>query len=116
MDNTVKTQNAKIKSTFLGMEDHGIWTFSLNLDYGSAGQSAEGFCLDEPRHKNEKFIGRFGTSKGMQAIMEICKVVGVDSWEELPNKYIRVKANYEKVYAIGNMLEDKWMDFEKFFS
>lgn len=61
---------ARIESTFLGTEDHGIFTASVQLDYGGAGQGAG--MLDLRAH-NAAF--RF--------VAGVCRVVGVDSWEKV---------------------------------
>ena len=94
-------RNARIKSTMLGLEDHGCFTLMLNLDYGGAMQGA-GWYIP-------------GAKKGIEAIEEILHVVGVNTWEEIPGKYIRVKRDAGVVKAIGNMLEERWMNFEYFF-
>jgi hypothetical protein len=112
----IETKNARIQSTMLGIEDHGIMSFSLYLDYGSSGQGAGGYCLDTPvKDSNGRFIKRVGTAAGTTIIMEILRVVGVDKWEDLPNKHIRVRADHCKVHAIGHLLKDEWLDFGAFF-
>ena len=91
--------NAKIESTFLGFEDHGLFTFYLNLAYGgSGGQSAGGYFI----------VGKF-----YSLIPKILKIVGVEKWEDLPGKHIRVRAEHGKVHEIGNVLEDKWLNFKE---
>lgn len=87
-------KNAKIKSTFLGYEDHGIPTFFINLDYGGGGQSYGGYDL------------RY---YGIEIILEILKTLKADSWENLPD-IIRVDSDYEKIYRIGHIIEDQWLD------
>ncbi len=47
--------------------------------------------------------------------MQLMKVVGVERWEILEGKNIRVKCSQNKVHAIGNFLKDEWLDFSKFF-
>jgi len=111
----METKNAIIESTMLGIEDHGIMSFYLYLNYGGSGQGAGGYCLDTPIKENGTFLRRVGTAEGLSLIMEIMEVVGVQKWEDLPGKHIRVKANQGKVYVIGNILKDKWLDFELFF-
>ena len=108
-------KNAKITGTMLGYEDHGIFTFFLNLDYDGSGQGAGGYCLDKPLKKDNKFICRIGTQKGMQLIIEILKIVGVEKWEDLPGKYIKADADMGQVYRIGNLLKDEWLNFKDFF-
>lgn len=108
-------KNAKIVGTTLGNEDHGIFVLSIHLDYGGSGQSFGNFCLDEPIKKNGKFVGRFGTAVGMDAIMRILEVLGVDSWEQLPGTVLRVESDFGRVYRIGHFMKDKWFDSEKHF-
>ena len=98
-------RNARIESTMLGVEDHGILTCSVHLDYGGTGQSFGGFGLDE--WVEEKKC-RCGTAYGMEFIRRVLGVVGVERWEDLPGKHVRVKAEYCKVHALGNILKDEW--------
>lgn len=111
----MEIKNAIITSTMLGIEDHGIMSFYLYLDYGGSGQGAGGWCLDTPIEQGGTFIRRIGTAGGLTLIMEILKIANVEKWEDLKGKYIRVKSDYGKVHAIGNILTDKWLDFEQFF-
>ena len=114
MENT-ETKNAIITSTMLGIEDHGVMSFYLYLDYGGTHQGAGGYVLDTPLKQGSTFIRRIGTAEGMALIMEILEVVGVGKWEDLKGKHIRVKANSNGVKAIGHIIKDKWLDFEQFF-
>lgn len=108
-----ETKNAKIESTMLGYEDHGLLTFMLYLDYGHSGQGAGGYRLDSYDKEKQEAVG---TTTGLEAIAEIIKVVGVDKWEDLKGKHIRVNASHNKVHAIGHYLEDRWLNFEDFFN
>lgn len=103
-------KNAKISGTMLGYEDHGILTCMISLDYGGGGQGFGGYGLDAPRKENGKFIGRFGTAYGMEFIARILKAVGVDKWEDLKGKHVRVGASWTKVCRIGHIIEDKWFN------
>lgn len=109
MTNTI---NAKITSTKLGIEDHGIMTFNLQLDYGGSGQGAGGYALCRYDKGLQK---RVGTADGMDLIMRIMEVVGVEKWEDLAGKLIRVKQEHTKVHAVGNILSEEWLNFEEFF-
>jgi len=112
----VETKNARITSTMLGIEDHGIMSFYLYLDYGGSCQGAGGYCLDTPlKDESGNFIKRIGTASGTDLIMEILRVVGVEKWEDLKDKHIRACADHGKVYKIGNLLRDEWLDFGAFF-
>ncbi len=108
----METINGKILSTTLGYEDHGIFTFCLHLDFGGSGQGAGSYALDSYRKDLGK---RVGTASGMDMIIAILNTVGVETWEELKGKYIRVKHDGERVHAIGNLLEEKWLNFPDFY-
>ena len=82
---------AKIRSTHLGYEDHGIFTAWLDVDYGGSGQGVGMYCLDEPIHDDEgKFVGRVGTKGGMDFIIGIVKACGVETWEKVAGRTILV--------------------------
>lgn len=100
-------KNARINATMLGIEDHGIFTAYLTLDYGGSGQSFGGWSLCTPQ-PNSKPVKRIGTAFGADFIMEVLRVVGVNSWEDLIGSYVRVKAEHTKVHSIGHITEDKW--------
>jgi len=80
---------AKVSSATLGMEDHGIWTVWVQLDYGGAGQGAGGYSLDTPKKDAEgKHLGRVGTDFGMQFIMRVCEACGVEEWSKLKGRTV----------------------------
>lgn len=110
-------KNAIIESTMLGREDYDILTFFINIrfDGRSHCSSVGGYCLDEYDPANET---RVYSAKSMEIISKILEVVGVNTWEELPGKYIRFEDNGwgHSIVKIGNIMEDKWLDVEKFFS
>ena len=96
----IEEKNAKITHTFLGVEDHGHFTFFLHLDYGNSSQGAGGYIL---------------TDRTFGIIKRILHLVGVEKWEELPGKHIKVKADDGKVFAIQNILGGEWLDFGEYF-
>lgn len=104
-------KNAIIKSTTLGREDHGIMTFFITI------QGEKGTCVAiggyDPNIETRVF-----RPESMEIISEILRVVGVDSWEKLPGKYIRFEDNDwgSTVTKIGNIIDDKWIDIKEFFS
>lgn len=78
---------AKIQSTFLGIEDHGIFTSIVDVTYGSSGQGIGTYSLDTWDATKNK---RVGTAFGAEFILRTLKTVGVDSWEKLVGKTIFV--------------------------
>ncbi len=111
----IEEKNAKITSTSLGKVAHGTMSFYIGLKYSdSSGQSFGGYGLDTPiKDKDGNFIRRQGTDYGLDAIIQVLDAVGVDTWEELIGKSIRVRAEHNKVHAIGHYLEDNWYDIEE---
>lgn len=104
--------NAKIADTSLG-EDHGCLTAYLILEGDGWGCSYGGYCLDhwfsEP--------GKYGSSDGYGAIIELMKTLEVDSWEQLKGRYVRVvnKGWGEGIDKIGHLMKDKWFSFKDYF-
>ena len=93
--------NATVKSTFLGIEDHGIFTFSIMLDFGSSVQGFGGPTLT--------------ASWGGEYLAEVLEAVGVRSWERLPGTNVRARRNSNGILdAIGHIVEDRWFDREEF--
>ena len=108
----IKVQNAKIESTFLGVEDHGILSFFLYLDYGGICQGFGGWELDG---YDKETKGRKGIAASIELIRAILDTLEVSSWEKLPGNYCRAKCSWNKVHAIGHPLKDKWLDVQEFF-
>jgi len=106
-----EVMEAKIQSTMLGVEDHGIFTFVIELNYGGAGQCAGHFALDA---YNEKKDYRPGWVGAIPMIRRLLEVVGVSSWEGLVGKKVRVRCKYDRVKAIGNIKNNEWLDFSMF--
>lgn len=102
-------RNARIKSTMLGREDHGILTCYLNLEGDGWGCGFGGYAFDR---YNQALKAREATEYGLAFIDEILKVTEVSSWEKLPGTYIRVDTEGwgGKIVRIGNLLKEQWFD------
>lgn len=108
------TLNAQIKSTKLGFISNGIFDFTLVLDIqGGGGVAIGGWAMDQYDKEKDR---RVGTAYGMNMIMRILEVVGVNTWEELKGKYIRIKNAKlgDRVYSIGNLMKEEWIDFNTY--
>ncbi len=106
----IETVNAKITGTMLGIEDHGIMTCNLQMEWPSHFQGFGGYCLST---FNKQLNRRVGTAYGMQFILEILETVGVEKWEDLKGKYVRIKTTHEKMLQIGHITEEKWFNPSK---
>ena len=101
--------NAKIRSTFLGREDHGIFTFVIEVEHASGSHQGVGrWCLSDCKH--------LGVSAGAM-ISRLLDVVGVYNWEKLRGTPVRVRRERDgnvPVVAIGHYLKDEWLHFADF--
>lgn len=107
----METLNAQIKSTKLGFISNGIFDFTLVLEIqGGGGFAFGGWALDQYDKEKDR---RVGTAYGMNMIMQILEVVGVNTWEELKGKFIRIKHTKlgDRVFSIGNLMKEEWIDF-----
>lgn len=88
---TYAGQIGTIKSTQLGVQDHGVMTATLNVEWSGGGIGVGGYTLDSPRKDdNGKFLGRIGTAYGLDHVMRLLETVGVDRWEQMPGKQVIV--------------------------
>lgn len=109
----MKIKNARIASTTLGYEDHGILTFNLDLHGASWSQGFGGWPLDRWDAAQKQRVGQAGA---IERIAVVLKVVGVDSWEQLEGKLVRVRWDTDEsdaISAIGNIVDDTWTDGKK---
>lgn len=102
----MEIRNAIIESVTLDMGDRGLLTAYLHLDYGNGGhQGFGGFVLYLPKgfshhQKDSGFAGHF--------IFRCMQIAGVESWDKLKGKTVRVKATQGRVEAIGHIVKEDW--------
>lgn len=110
--NEPEIRNAVIESVSLGYEDHGMMTAWVRIQDSSGGQGFGGYCLSSyetsgGKQRASAALGHF--------VMRCMEVVGVDAWEKLPGKPVRILGNWSKIQALGNYLQDKWFDPQEEF-
>lgn len=107
-------ENALITSSDLSMADHGCLTFEVGLSGKGWGCIYGGYCLGHGYLDAKEFKG---TEAGLEAIMRIMDTVGVDKMSHLKGSYVRVAAKGwgDTIKIIGNLINDKWFDYESFF-
>ena len=98
-------RNAIITSADITNDDHGLLSAWITLDYGGAGQGFGGYALYLPKEfthatPQPNFAGHF--------IWRVLEVAGVSHWKELVGKTVRVRAEQEKVHAIGHIVQNDW--------
>lgn len=91
--------NMQITYTRLGIDDHGCFTFTLTLTNGTGMVCGFGGWR----------LGRAGSDL-LRAVIE---TVGVKSWEDVKDKYVRVKFDEHHAIAIGHILKDNWLNIRE---
>ena len=111
----MKIENVKITKVSLSMADHDCLTFDIFVDGSGWSCAIGGYRIGRGYLGASEFVAENGY--GLEAMMHIMNVVGVDRWENLVGKYCRVKSDGwgSTIKVIGNIVEDKWFDLEKFF-
>lgn len=107
-------ENVRITSTSISMADHGVLCISFSVrgdGWGcNIGQWVNGIG----------YLGAHewkGNGSAIVAMMKIMDTVGVERWEDLTGKLIRVKSEGwgSTIDEIGNIIEDKWFNLRKFY-
>lgn len=104
-----KIENAQITGTTLGIEDHGIMTAMIGLSGEGWDVGFGGFALDQWDEAQKR---RVGTDYGLEFVMRVLHVVGVDSWEKLKGQHVRVESEGwgGRALKIGHITKDRWFD------
>lgn len=107
-------ENARIAEVSLSMADHGCLVFGICVKGGGWGCNIGGWAIGHGYRNADYFDS---TGAGLVAMMKIMDVVGVEKWEDLRGKYIRVDSDGwgSTIHKIGNILKDDWFDIQEFF-
>lgn len=107
----IETKNAIITAARIDMGDRGLLTAWLTLDYGGSGQSFGGYSLYLPasfsHHNLSSPAGHF--------LFRCMEVAGVEVWDGIVGKTVRVRAEHNGVEAIGHITKDDWFCPEEDF-
>ena len=104
--------NELIRSTTLGVEDHGIFSSYVSVDFEGSSQGFGGYVLDGVPIPTGS--GRQPNVMLAQWVQRICELYGKD-WEKLPGTPVRILKTDEfnsKILAIGNFIKDRWVFFD----
>lgn len=106
----MEIQNATITSTFLGLS-RGIMTSFLHLEWQGSGLGFGGYAYDRT---DQSTGNKVAINYSIPLIREILAVVGVESWEELNGKLVRVETDGNRVTRMGNIMSDRWVSLADF--
>ncbi len=108
-------ENALITNVSLTMADNGCITYWLTLSGDGWGVHFGGICLGKGYLSAKEFSA---IGEGLEAMMRIMDTVGVERWEDLKGRYVRVvnPGLGKSVDTIGNIVKDKWFNQREFFS
>lgn len=111
-----RIENALITNVDLSMADHGCLELAMTLEGGGWGVVYGGYCLGKGYlGADDDFFD--GSAAGMEYLMRIMDTVGVEKFQDLKGKYVRVAIKRgDSVKIIGNIVKDKWFDAETFFT
>lgn len=108
-----RIENARIISADLTMEDHGCLTLYMTLEGSGFGCVYGGYCLGHGYLGADNFDG---SPQGIEYIMRLMDTVGVSTLSGLAGKYVRIAISEQNtVKIIGNILDERWFDPEKFW-
>lgn len=90
-------RNAKIVSTFIGREDHGIPTLWIHLEGAGWGQGFGGRDMRYKDYLKDIMVGVLDTLE-------------VKSWEDLRGVSCRVWVEDGMIVKLGHYLKEHWVD------
>ena len=99
-----ETLNATIASTFLGVEDHGMFVPVIRVEWNGGQQALPSYRADTPAGT--------GCAMGMDFIVQLVSIVGATCWERLPGTLVRIRREHGMIVAIGHILDDRWFCFK----
>lgn len=108
-----KVKNAKITNVDLSMADHGCLDMSMTMDGGGWGCVFGGYALGNGYLGADTFRG---TAAGLEYIMRVMDIIGVEKFNQLKGKYARcVFDDSQRIVMIGHITSNKWFDPKEFF-
>lgn len=112
----VEILNVKIAEISLNMHNNGILSLYMLLSGDGWEVVYGGRCLGKG-YVGAPDDGFVGYAAGIEAIMRIMDVVGVEDLVDMKGKYVRAVTSGwgSEIDIIGNIIEDKWFDYASFF-
>ena len=100
-------RNAIIKHADLFIEDHGLLTIFLTLEFDGSGQGFGGYALYADREFKNGRLERSSNHCG-HFVWRCLEIAGVQRWHDLVGKTIRVRQCNRDIEAIGHIVKNDW--------
>ena len=99
-----KIQNAIIDYANLMIEDHGTLSSFVGVKLEGGGQGFGGYALylppDYAHHELKSPAGHF--------FYRCMEIAGVTNWKDMKGKAIRIYGTWNRIEAIGHIINDDW--------
>lgn len=103
---------AKIESTFIGFEDHGLLSVSLGFDYGGSGQGIGHRVFGSSDESRDPEGWRRGHEMGMDFIRRLLLACGVNQWERLKGRTVLVTGDWTSITGIAPLPTERGEMFD----
>lgn len=100
--------NAIIEKADITIERGFILTAMVHLDFGGSGQGFGGYTLGGTG--DAKCADHTGPNYAAEFIAKCMSVAGVERWDQMRGKTVRVRKDTEwgQITAIGHIVKDQW--------
>lgn len=108
-----KEENAMIHRADIYIEDHGILTAFLDLEFDGSAQGFGGYGFDWVPKKERRY-----SQNCALFIRRVLDTVGKRSWDKLPGTAVRVKREDgwgSRIVAIGHITKNQWFNPQEEF-
>lgn len=85
MDIIYEKKLGKVTSASIFFEDHGTFTFSIGINYGTGNQLFCGYALDRYDEKKNRRVGK---ASGLDLIMQLITLFDVNTFHDIIGKAV----------------------------
>jgi hypothetical protein len=105
----MEARNAIIVNAGIGIDDPGMLSVYIVLDDGNGEQVfGRGVYMPKSGINGRSYAGHF--------IYRVLEIAGVDAWNQLKGKAVRVIGDSAHIEAIGHIIADEWFNPGKEFT
>jgi hypothetical protein len=95
-----------VDDSFIGIEDHGVFSINLNFDFRSTGQGLGHRCIATSREQPDGTYKMIGTAVGCDYIIRLMEVLGVREWKEVVGQRVyclRDGTSFGSILGLANV-------------